>query len=234
MQHYFALVKDEQVYLSQDDVFHLTRVMRAKVGEEIIAVSDGKEYLAEVISFSPLLIKVKEELDNHTELSIPVTLFFALAKGDKIDLVIQKATELGVSKIVLVKTARDVVKLSQTDFERKLPRYQAIAKEASEQSRRQVIPSIVGVVDINAIPGDLLAEENYVAYEKEAGNAITFNVNNAKSVSVLIGSEGGISEKEFDSLLAQGFKTTSLGKRILRTETAALYSLSVLGYLLER
>ena len=234
MQHYFCKVIDNIVYLEKDDVFHFTHVMRAKLGDELIAISDGKEFLAKVTCFSPLRIEVVSKLDSNSELPIPLTLFFALAKGDKIDLVIQKASELGVSKIVLVKSKRDVVKLTQEDFEKKLIRYKSIAKEASEQSRRQVIPEIVGLVDINAIPTTLLSEKNFVGYEKEAGNAVKFDIKEAKSVSILIGSEGGISEEEIVSLTKQGFVPVSLGKRILRTETAAIYSLSVLGYLLEK
>ena len=134
MQRYFATITDSSIVLSKDDSFHLLKVMRAKLGEEIIAISNKELYLGEVISLNPLVIKNKGIYKEESrELDKEVTLFFALAKGDKIDFVIQKATELGVSKIVLIKTERSIVKISQDDFNRKLVRYQMIAKEASEQ-----------------------------------------------------------------------------------------------------
>ena len=228
MQHYFASIEDGLVKLSEKDIHHVLHVMRMKVGDTIVAVSEGKEYLADIKSLSPLTIEVVEELDTNNELSIDITLLYCLAKGDKIEFVIQKATELGAKRIALISSKYCVTKIDNQSFQKKLPRYLAIAKEAAEQSHRQIIPEILGVYDINKLPNELLSDINLVAYEK-CGDNPSLEIKD-KSVSILIGSEGGFDSKEIETLLKQGFQTVSLGKRILRTETAAIYALSILGY----
>ena len=237
MQRYFAsLVNETNIILEESDVFHLTKVMRARVSTKITAVYDKKVYLGEVSSLKPFVISnlgIYEE--TNRELEKDVTLFFALAKGDKIDFVIQKATELGVKRIVLIKTEHAIVKMDKEDFNKKLVRYERIAKEASEQSERTIIPTICGVFDIKNIPNDLLSELNYVAYEKEAYAHNELNeIKKANSISLLIGPEGGLSKEEVDILMKQGFKTISLGKRILRTETAAVVGLAMINMVIEQ
>lgn len=236
MQRYFAKVIDNEIKLGDDDVHHLLHVMRARINNEIEVVADGKLYSGIIKEINPLKIIVNYEIPSDSEIGKEVTLFFALAKGDKIDFVIQKATELGATKIVLVKTERCVVKIDEKDFAKKLVRYEKIAKEASEQCHRLVIPEIVGVIDIKDIPSSLLCDINLLAYEKEAGKTSNLlDKKNCGSVSILVGPEGGFSEKEVDILKNKyKFKTISLGKRILRTETAAVYALSVISYLLEQ
>lgn len=238
MQRYFAEIINNRVKLDDGDVHHLLNVVRMKKGEQIEVVSNAKLYICEINNTNPLDISVVEEAPLDSEISNEVTLFFALAKGDKIDFVIQKATELGAKRIVLMKTNRCVVKLDEKDFAKKLVRYQKIAKEASEQSHRLVVPEIVGVVDINKIPDSLMSDINYIAYEKEAGTTeATFNeLNNIgnKSVSIFIGPEGGFTEEEVDILNKRNVKSVSLGKRILRCETAAVYALSIIGFMLEK
>lgn len=236
MQRYFASVNNTNIILSKDDSFHLTKVMRAKLGEEIVAIDNGELYLGEVISLNPLVIKNKGIYEEESrELEVDTTLFFALAKGDKIDFVIQKATELGVKHIVLVKTERCVVKITQDDFNRKLSRYTMIAKEASEQCERRYIPTLSYLDNIKNIPSSYLADINFVAYEEDAFNKVNFSeCKNKKSVSLLIGPEGGLSENEIATLEKQGFKRVSLGKRILRTETAAVVGLAMINMEIER
>ena len=237
MQRYFADKKQNKIILGDGDVHHLLHVMRNKKGDEIEVVADYKLYNCIIKSINPLDIETNYEIPLDSELDNQVTLFFALAKGDKIEFVIQKATELGVQKIVLIKTERCVVKLSNEDFLKKSERYNKIAKEASEQSHRLLIPEIVGVVDIKNIPSSLLADTNLLAYEKEAGQTSSFldKVTKDGSYSIMIGPEGGFSSKEVELLTEKyAFQPVSLGKRILRTETAAVYALSVLGCLLEK
>jgi len=237
MQRYFAKKENEYIILSDGDVHHLLHVMRARIKDEIEVVADNKLYSAIIESTSPLKIKINYEIPSDSEIKEEVTLFFALAKGDKIDFVIQKATELGVSRIVLFKCERCVVKFDNKDLDRKLDRFNKIAKEASEQSHRTKIPEVVGVVDIKDIPSNLLADINLLAYEKEAGSTSSLydSVRNGKSISVMVGPEGGFSEDEVKYLNDKySFKNVSLGKRILRTETAAVYALSVIGFLLEK
>ena len=134
----------------------------------------------------------------------------------------------------LIKTNRCIVKLEQKDVSKKIERYMSIAKEASEQSRRQIIPSIVGVFDINKLPKEYLGDINLFAYEKDSGQFSSLENIKGHSISCLIGPEGGINEEEANSLLNQGFTSISLGKRILRAETAAINLLSVIQYNIEK
>ena len=236
MQRYFASVNNNIVTLKDDDVFHLSKVMRAKINDQIEVVDpNGQAYLAIIDSISPLHISIVEPILKNNELPIEVTLYFALAKSDKNEFVIQKATELGASRVVLFQGQRSVVKFSKEDFAKKLPRYMSIAKEASEQCHRERIPEISFISDVkDIIPSEL----NLFAYELDAGNTSSFTSalkeNNYKSLSVIIGPEGGFSEKEANKLLDLGFKNISLGKRILRCETAAVYALSVISCYLEK
>lgn len=237
MQRYFASLIGKEVILKEDDIFHLTKVMRAKINDQIEVVDEnGKAYLAVVGQINPLRVYIQEPILKNSELNTKVTLFFALAKSDKIDFVIQKATELGVAKIVLFEGKRSIVHFSKDDFARKYNRYHIIAKEAAEQCHREVIPEICFAPSIKDIENDL-AEINLFAYELDAGKTSDFASifeKRMNSLSVIIGPEGGFDEKEAEYLLTKGFKTISLGKRILRCETAAVFALSVIAFYLEK
>ena len=236
MQRYFVEIKNNNVILSKDDIFHITKVMRGKVGDHIEVVDNESHqvYLAVINSINPLTIVVQEPILHNAELDKNVTLFFALAKSDKIEFVIQKATELGAKRIVLFQGKRSVVKFSNEDFARKVGRYQAIAKEASEQCHRQYIPEIIYIDNLKKIKY-YLADVNLFAYELEADKPHYIDeLKDAKSVSVIIGPEGGFDESEAEHLKELDFIPVSLGKRILRCETAAVYALSVISYLLEK
>ena len=237
MQRYFADIKNNNVILSQDDIFHITKVMRGKIGDhiEVVDKSNHSTFLAVINSINPLQVVVQEPINNNAELDKDVTLFFALAKSDKIEFVIQKATELGAKRVILFQGKRSVVKFSIDDFNRKLSRYNAIAKEASEQCHRQFIPEILYIDNLKKIEG-YLCDENLFAYELEASksNLIDELDKTAKSVSIIVGPEGGFDESEAEFLISLKFKPVSLGKRILRCETAAVYALSVVSYLLEK
>ena len=237
MQRYFASIKNNQVFLSQEDSFHLLKVMRARVGDTIEVVDENHQsFLCVVKSLNPLLIDVQEPILKNSELPNEVTLFFGLAKSDKNEFVIQKATELGAKKIVLFQAKRSVVKFSQEDFNKKLNRYMSIAKEASEQCHREYIPEIKFASSIKEIKKDL-CELNLFAYELSAGKVTELDTllkEQHKSISVIIGPEGGFDSSEAEFLINEGFKNISLGKRILRCETAAVYALSVIAFNLEK
>ena len=238
MQRYFAKVSENKVLLCEDDVNHVIHVMRNKVGDKIEVVDNGYLYECSIKSTKPLVIEVEKQLES-TAIDHDITLFYALSKGEKIAFVIQKATELGAKRVVLINCKRCVVKLDNEDFNKKLPRYIKIAKEASEQSLRLDIPEILGIYNINSIPKELLNGNLYVAYEKEFGKTTSFfnelsNVSKDSPIAIAIGPEGGFEPSEVAGLNALGFKNVSLGSRILRTETAAVYALSVIGFMLER
>ena len=237
MQRYFVTnIKSNQVMLSKDDEHHLLHVMRMRVGDEIETVYEGRLFLSRINQISPLAISVIHEIKNDVELMSDITLLFALTKGDKTDLVLQKATELGVKKVALIESERTVVTFENKDQEKKLARFNKIMKEASEQSHRLFVPELLGIYKLNNLPTFLYSDLNYVAYEKDAGGTSSAfkEVEKGKSITLLVGPEGGFSPLEIDNLEKQGFIRTSLGKRILRAETAAIYALSVLGYLLEK
>lgn len=238
MQRYFARTVGERVILNDDDVFHLTRVMRARRGDNIEVVSDGMVYLAEVQSLRPLEIILVKRIRENNELSNDVILIASLIKGEKMDLVLQKATELGVSEIVLLQSERSVVKIKKDDKDVKFARFNKILKEAAEQSRRSKIPALYRLIDIANLR-TIEADVRLIAYEGMEGNTESFNkvLQNIKSkdkIAIIIGPEGGFSEKEIDIATRLGYKKISLGRRILRAETASFYALSVISNYLER
>lgn len=235
MQRYFVDIINNKVIFSKDDIHHIVHVMRMKVNDTMELVSGDKAYEGRIVSLTPFNVDIIKTIDCNSELPNSLTLFFALAKGDKMDLVIQKATELGASRIVFLSTKRSVVHLNNDDFKKKLVRFEKIAKEASEQSHRLRIPSIYGLFDIKSIPDDFLEDVNFVAYENLASTSSPdLSFLKDQSVSFLVGSEGGLTQDEINVLVNKGFKSVSLGKRILRCETAAIYGLSVIAYLFER
>ena len=237
MQRYFAsLLNKEHIKLDLEDEHHLLHVMRMKKDDEIEVVADNKLFLCRIENTNPLNIYIVHEISSDVELKEDITLLFALTKGDRTDLVVQKATELGVKKIALIQSERTVVRYEEKDIAKKCTRYQKIMKEASEQSHRLVVPTLLGIYNLKKLPKEVFSDLNYVAYEKDANDVEgSFKgLEKGKSVTILVGPEGGFSEDEINMLVEQGFIRTSLGKRILRAETAAIYGLSVIGYLLER
>ena len=237
MQRYFASLLDkEHIKLESEDEHHLLHVMRMKKDDEIEVVANDKLFLCRIENTSPLNIYIVHEINSDVELNEDVTLLFALTKGDRTDLVVQKATELGVKKIALIQSERTVVRYEEKDIAKKCARYQKIMKEASEQSHRLVVPTLLGIYNLKKLPKEVYSDLNYVAYEKDANDVEgSFKgLTKGKSITILVGPEGGFSKEEIDMLVNQGFIRTSLGKRILRAETAAIYALSVIGYLLER
>lgn len=237
MQRYFIeKIENGIVKFNDEQSHHLIKVMRMKPGDQITCVIEQKVYLCQIETINPLIVKVVEELEEKHELDVNVTLLYCLPKGDKLDLVIQKATELGVREIILVQSERCIAKIKQEDQQRKLMRFQTIAKEASEQSKRVIIPQINKVIkfkDINKYNFD----HQFIAYENE--DQLNFyesllNLKKGDSIGILIGSEGGFSIEEVKYAQENGYRSISLGKRILRSETAVFYSLSAISFMAER
>lgn len=238
MQRYFARTVGQRVILSDDDVFHLTRVMRARPGENIEVVSDGMVYHAIIDSIRPLEISIVRKLTENNELRNDVILICSLLKGEKMDLVLQKATELGVSEIVLLKTERTIVKINSSDKNVKFQRFNKILKEAAEQSKRSRIPALYRLIEMDQLR-TIEADVRIIAYEGEVGSTESFNkvlqsIKPKQKVAIIVGPEGGFSTKEVDIATHYGYKKVSLGKRILRAETASFYALSVISNYLER
>ncbi len=239
MQRYFAkTLNDSYMVLSQEDLHHLYHVMRYRPGDHLISLYQGKTYLC-VIEDEQGKIRVIQEVEEDHELDVDVTLIYGLPKGDKLDWVVQKACELGVFRIVPYLSKRSVIKTDQEKFEKKRERLKRIAKEAAQQSTRTFIPEITSL----CLPSQLeqyLSDINLVAYEESSRqhehSALAKSLRSLKkhgSVTFIIGPEGGFEEAEIQWMKNLGFIPCSLGKRILRSETAPLYVLSVIGYIRE-
>lgn len=237
MQRYFGRKINNAVVLENDDQFHLLKVMRARKGEEIEVVADEKVFLCVIESIKPLKIVAKKQIKENNELPNYVILVASLLKGDKMDFVLQKATELGVSEIVLLTTDRTIVRLKGHQNDLKLGRYSKILKEAAEQSKRTKIPFVNRIIDFSRID-EIDANVKLIAYEGVKGSSATLNskiksLKPGKRIAIIIGPEGGFSEGEVQYAKNNGFIPVGLGNRILRAETASIYALSVIANRLE-
>lgn len=234
---------DKRVIIIGADVNHIRNVLRMKVGEELSVSNgqDGREYRCGILSLDA--DKVECELrfvkEDAVELPVKVTLFQGLPKADKMELIIQKAVELGVTEIVPVAAKRCVVKLDEKKAASKIVRWQGIAEAAAKQSKRGIIPRVSPVrsfkealmlaseMDVRLIPYEL-------AEGMERTRKVFEQITPGQSVAVFIGPEGGFEESEIILAEEKGTEAITLGRRILRTETAGMTVLAWLGYLLEQ
>ena len=221
--------------------FQISTVLRFKGGEKVLVSDQNDEYLVKIIEVdkNKTTFEIIEKLENNNELPVKVDIFQGYPKGDKMEDIIKHSTELGVSSINPVFMKRSVVKLDDKKIDTKIERFSKIAKEAAEQSFRTIIPSVNIYKSLKSIDFNKY-DIKIVCYEESAKNgeltafktAIS-KLNNGENVAVVIGPEGGIDETEIDYLTQNGFICCSLGKRILRTETAPLFILSSIAYQLE-
>lgn len=253
MYHFFVepcQVHETYVEILGGDVNHIKNVLRMRVGEEI-TVSDGfgHEYLCQAEEFleDSVRVGILERREVSVELPSRLILFQCLPKGDKLELIIQKAVELGASEIVPVASRRCVVKLDAKKEANKRKRWQAIAESAAKQSGRAIVPEVKPVVkfsqaltqaeslDVRLIPyecADELLEDGHSSAMQKTRELLS-GIRRGQSVGIFIGPEGGLEKEEVDAAIAAGVKPVTLGKRILRTETAGLCILSVLMFQLE-
>ncbi len=229
MQKYFIDKKQDQWILTKEQEHQILHVMRAAKKDQFLFIYDGAFYQVEIDCLSPLHFKTIEKKEAKTELPVDITLLYCLPKGNKLDFVLQKATELGVKNIVLVESSRVITKIKKEDLPHKLERYRKIIMEAAEQCGRAYLPKIDALISFEKID-HYLSDLNFIAYEQETENFLSKKLlKNALSYSILIGPEGGFSSEEVLLAKQKGFQSVSLGKRILRSETAVLYSLSLLS-----
>lgn len=223
------------IAIKDGDFNHIKNVLRMKIGEKILVSVDGVSSLCEIAEFSEnsVLAKILEEKYQDTALPVSITLFQGLPKLDKMELIIQKAVELGVDGITPVQMARSIVKLDEKKAKDKVARWQSISESAAKQSKRTTIPTINQVVSLNNAV-KTFSEFDLVLLPYECKNGMQDTVDALKlikkgmKIAVLIGPEGGFDLKEVSLAEEFGAKTISLGKRILRTETAAITTLSML------
>ena len=245
MHHFFvepSKIQGNHIFIDGPDVNHIRNVLRMNPGEEV-NVTDGsgeKVYRCAIaaIGEDTVELNIMWAQEKGMELPSKIYLFQGLPKSDKMELIIQKAVELGVYEIIPMATARAVVKLDQKKAAAKVKRWQAISESAAKQSKRIVIPEVTGVMSVKealAYAADF--DLKLLTYENARGMAATKEqveaVRPGMDIAVFIGPEGGFEETEVEEARAAGFYPVSLGKRILRTETAGLTMLSILMYQME-
>ncbi|MBD5489698.1 MAG: 16S rRNA (uracil(1498)-N(3))-methyltransferase [Lachnospiraceae bacterium] len=235
-------IQDKRIVITGRDVNHIKNVLRMKIGEEI-AVSNGidsREYRCGIEEYTEdeVICTLRFIKEDGVELPSKIYLFQGLPKADKMELVIQKAVELGVYEVIPVAAKRCVVKLDDKKAAAKIGRWQSIAEAAAKQSKRSVIPTVHDVMsmgeaityakdmDVRLIPYELAEDMGHTKALIEAVPA-------GSSIAVFIGPEGGFEESEVQAAVTAGIEPITLGRRILRTETAGMTVLSWLMYQLE-
>lgn len=244
MQRFFVTpsqVKEDRIYIEGSDVNHMKNVLRMRPGEELM-VSDGnnRQYLCRVAEYTDGLavLSVEQQETVDTELPSRIYLFQGLPKQEKMELIVQKAVELGACGIIPVETRRAVVRLDEKKKIKKVQRWQQIAESAAKQAGRGYIPQVEPVLSFReALRRAAELDVRLIPYELAEGmegtRRIVEGIKPGQSVGILIGPEGGFEKNEVEEAGEAGFVPVTLGKRILRTETAGLAVLSVLMYHLE-
>lgn len=233
MQRYFSKEKiDNRLILNEDDLYHIKTVMRMKDNDKIIVVYDNIAYLCCIENVKQNIeIIIEKELEKVNYNTPDITLIIPILKEQKMDLILQKATELGVSKIIPIITNRSIIRLNPKDYNKKIDRWKRIVKEASEQSHRIDIPVIDDIKRIDELKNIDGFKFVCSTIEKEKNIKLVMkNVKNCDRISVVIGPEGGLDKKEEEKLNELGFESITLGNRILRVETVPLFILSVINY----
>ena len=237
MRRFFCeSITNTTAVITGDDAHHIARVLRMKAGDALsLCDGAGNEYDAVItgITQDAISCAVGERRASEAESPVKVTLFQCLPKTGKMELIVQKCTELGVFSIVPVLSARCVV-VPNKDYEKKRERYNRVALEAAKQSRRAMIPQVLPLVELKKI--DVNAFDLFlVAYEDESTVSLkqALHAASPKTIALLIGPEGGLEEGEVSRLMQSGALSVSLGKRILRTETAGMAMLAQILYEVE-
>lgn len=234
-------IGEKEIVITGPDVNHIRNVLRMRAGEELLAADgQGSEYrcILRELQDSEIRAEICRKFSGSAELPSRITLFQGLPKSDKMDLIIQKCVELGVFRIVPVTTKRTVVKLDAKKEESRRKRWTAVSESAAKQSGRGIIPEISGVQSFREAveeAGEL--DVCLIPYEKAEDMARTREILSGipagASIGVFIGPEGGFEEEEVREAMEAGARPITLGRRILRTETAGMAVLAMLGYLLE-
>lgn len=233
--------REDMVTIEGEDVKHIYKVLRLQDGDEIsLNNCEGKEFIGEIIEINKkqVKVKIKDTVDTYNESPVEFYLFQGLPKSSKMDLIVQKATELGVKEITPILTDRVVVKGETGDF-KKVDRWNKIALEACKQSKRSLIPVTNTPIEFNSLMTKISEFDLVVVpYENENGYGIKKVIQSisetkalkVEKVAVIIGPEGGFEEEEISKLKTAGAYIVTLGPRILRTETAGFVCISLLGY----
>lgn len=231
-------IKDGRAVIKGQEALHLSRVLRYEAGERVL-VFDGRGslYRSRILAIGPeVLVQIEAEIEAEAENRLEITLAQGLLKGDKMDFVVQKATELGAASFVPLTLERSVVKLTDKKVEQRQERWQRIAQEAVKQCGRVTVPDIRPVQSLNDL---LFAAEDYdlilFPWEEEQETSVKAILNehlNCHKVLCILGPEGGMTREEMLTVKKAGGRVVTLGKRILRAETASVAVLSIVQYAL--
>lgn len=246
MQKFFVKtnqIENKKITIIGTDVNHIANVLRMKQGEKIL-IGDKetlKKYIVKIeeIKKEEIITSIEEILDIQVESNVKIDLYQGLPKADKMELIIQKTTEIGIENIIPIDMVRCVVKLEEKEAKKKIERWQKIAETAAKQSKRDKVPQIKNKVKLKQILEKIKEYDMFlVAYEEEIDCMLKQELKKIENkenykIGILVGPEGGIDAKEIEILKESGAKIISLGKRILRTETAPITMVSNILYELE-
>lgn len=228
-------VSGDKISIRGNDAYHIGRSLRMRLGDVITVCADRVEYRAKILSISDkeVVCDVLSAEESANEPTVSVVLYQALPKSDKMDLIVQKAVELGVYKIVPVITARCVSRPAKSGYEKRVERYNKIALEAAKQSGRGYVPEVTNFISFDECIAELKeCDESFMCYEKGGVSLSKTGLSDAaegvKTIGLFIGCEGGFETHEAESCGLAGVTVVSLGPRILRCETAPLAALSVI------
>lgn len=220
--------------IENENAHHISKSLRMKKGESLTLVTPLQtqhECVIENVSFDRVEVSITQSKPCENEPNVAITLYQALPKGDKMEYIIQKSVELGVSKIVPVISARCISRPDKKSLEKKQIRWQKIAAEAASQSRRGIIPTVEQTVSFEqALKASSSNERNILFYECDGESVKSIVDDSLSSIGIFIGSEGGFEEKEVEAAEKSGAYIATLGKRILRAETAPLAAISVIMF----
>lgn len=223
----------ETAVVTGDDAKHISTVLRMKTGEKaVICDNKGTDYLCRILSSdkSAIVLEIIDSQPNKAEANIKLRLFQCLPKSDKMDFIVQKATELGASEIIPVLSARCVSRPDEKSMEKKIIRYQKICDEAAKQCGRGIIPKVSSLITFADAVKSFDGSHNGIIFYECGGEKLKNIVSefNGNIIDVFIGSEGGFEQGEIDAAVKAGIKTATLGERILRCETAPISAISIL------
>ena len=229
-------ILDDRIKILGNDVKHIKDVLRLGMGDKVEIVCDGKIYTCKILDLKSNMINtiILDNYKGKNEPPIHIALYQSIAKGNKMDFIIQKATEIGVEKIYPVITERTIVKIKNPKKEEgKVERWNSIAEEAAKQSKRDILPVVKNIISFNEMVDILKNETNIIVpYEMEDSYGLKEALNNVGTgeINIIIGPEGGFEEEEINKLRSIKGQVVTLGPRILRTETAGLVVSSIVLY----
>ena len=229
-------IENNTCIIEGEDVKHISKVLRCRIGEELeVCDNNNNEYICEItnIDKNQVELNILEKVDIQRESDLKIKVYQGLPKGPKMEMILQKLTEVGVDEIILVQTKRTVVKVDDKKEDKKLERWERIIYEAAKQSKRGKIPTLRGVLTFKEALADMKENDfNIAPYENEKTKSIKQAIKgvNINNIGIFVGPEGGFEETEIEAIEDIGGQSVSLGPRIIRTETASLVASSIVLY----